>query len=312
MPGVFILALIFLIIVAVCAAVRRITKAEALAHPKSDAAGGRITATVIMWIFLFGAATALLASSVNFVGTQDIGIVTSFGAPVGHVSDGLDVQPPWDQVTDMDEANQVTDSSFLVRIADSQTATATVKIRWQVDPAASDDVFKNYHNATSGVENGLLIPELNAATNNVLDGYDPLTPLATGAAAGTPGNPNTTQLAAEIQSQLAAKVSPDIHITTLVLQPLAYDKTVQARINSVTNQAAKTDVAKQSELTATAEAAANEIIAASLDKSPLVLVQQCVNAISDGDFTPPAGFSCWPGSGSGVVIPSASAATAGK
>jgi hypothetical protein len=59
-------------------------------------------------------------------------------------------------------------------------------------------------------------------------------------------------------------------------------------------------------IAAEAQAKANQIIQASVSNSPLVLVQQCMNAIADGTLAPPAGFSCWPGTGSGVVIPSAS------
>jgi regulator of protease activity HflC (stomatin/prohibitin superfamily) len=247
----------------------------------------------------------VLVASWNPVGTQDIGIVTSFGRPVGHVGPGANFTAPWDSVTAMDEAVQLTDDTFTVRIAGGQTAQATLQVRWQVAPGAADDVFRNYRNSTSGVENGLLTPELNAATNAVLDGYDPLTPLATGAAAGTPANPSTTQLATQIQQALKPRLSGDVQIITLVLKPLAYDDTVQGRINSVLAQTAKTDVAKQSELTAQAQAKANAILQQSVAGNPLVLVQQCMTAIADGTFTPPAGFSCWPGNGSGVVIPAA-------
>jgi regulator of protease activity HflC (stomatin/prohibitin superfamily) len=247
-----------------------------------------------------------LVASWNPVGTQDTGIVTSFGEPVGHLSAGPHLTWPWEQVTPMDEAVQLTDDTFTVRIAGGQTAQATVQVRWQVAQQAADSDFRNFRNSTSGIENGLLTPELNAATNTVLDGYDPLAPLTTDARPGTPTNPTTTQLAAQIQQALTPRLGGDIQLITLVLKPLVYDSTVQARINSVSGQGAKTDVAEQSILTAEAQAKANRIAEAALSSNPLVLVQQCMTAISDGTFTPPAGFSCWPGAGSGVVIPSAS------
>lgn len=313
MPGLFLFAIILAVIAIGCAVARIPAKiaykaavaarAESRLHYDADPVSVPRILAVVTGAFAALAVIMTLLSCWNPVPTQDIGIVTSFGQPTGHLSDGAHFTAPWDQVTDMDEAIQVTDSEFTVRIAGGQTAQATVKVRWQISPAASDDVFRNYHNSTSGVEAGLLTPELNAATNAVLDGYDPLTPLATGAAAGTPQNPSTTQLASQIQATLNGRVEPDVHVITLVLLPLAYDATVQARINTILAQTAKTDVAKQSELTAEAQAKANQLIQASVSSSPLVLVQQCMNAIADGTFAPPAGFSCWPGTGSGVVIP---------
>jgi regulator of protease activity HflC (stomatin/prohibitin superfamily) len=316
MPGTFLFAIILAVIAILCAGaripVRRAAAAQAEARSgartrsASDSDPVPVPGILLAVTVLFGAIAACLtiAASWNPVPTQDIGIVTSFGQPTGHLGAGAHFTAPWDQVTDMDEAVQVTDTTMKVKIAGQQIADATVAIRWQINATASDDIFRNYKNSTSGVENGLLLPELNSAMNTVYDGYDPIAPLATGAAPGTSTNPTTAQLAAQVQSLLSSKVGQDVKVITLVVQPLQYDATVQQRINSVLAQTAKTDVAKQSELTAQAQAKANQIIQQSVANNPLVLVQQCMNAIADGQLNPPAGFSCWPGQGSGVVIPS--------
>jgi regulator of protease activity HflC (stomatin/prohibitin superfamily) len=319
MPETLIFAIVLAVIAVVCAGarvpVKRVVtvsaeRTSAVRRPYDDdpvpAPAILLGAAVFFAVF---AAVMVLVSSFNPVGTRDIGVVTSFGRLAGHLGPGINFTAPWDYVTSIDDSYQVTDDTFTVRIAGGQTAQATVQLRWDANAAAADDIFRNYK-TTAGLEAGLLTPELNAATNAVLDGYDPLTPLASGAAAGTPGNPSTTQLGTQIQSALAARTGQDISIATLVLKPLVYDPTVQARINSITNQVAKTDVAKQSELTAQAQAAANKDLEANLADNPLVLVQQCMSGLNDGDITPVAGFSCWPGSNSGIVIPSASSTTA--
>jgi len=309
MPGSLWLAIFFaLVTIGLFFYVRRMKPIVAAYNSRArssreDPTMALVIGRVCMWIFAGCTVLTLFFSSFNPVGTQNIGIVTSFGKPVGHLGPGLNFTWPWQQVTPMDEAVQVTDYTFVVRIAGSQTADVTIAARWKVNAGASDHVFLNYKNSTSGVENGLLTPELNAATNAVLDGYDPLAPLATGAAAGTPTNPTTTQMAESIQQNLSQRVGSDVTIITLVMKPLVYDKTVQARINSVVNQAAKTDVAKQAIITAQNQAAANKALAASGALNPMALVQQCMSAISDGQLNPPAGFSCWPGPNSGVVIP---------
>lgn len=317
MPGTFLFAIIFALIAVGCAAARFPARRRAAAAAEARAASrpGRpypdepvpVPGILLAVTAVFGALAVILTvlSSWNPVPTQDIGIVTSFGQPTGHLGAGAHFTAPWDQVTDMDEAVQVTDTTMKVKIAGQQIADATIAVRWQINATASDDIFRNYKNSTSGVENGLLLPELNSAMNTVYDGYDPVAPLATGAAPGTPENPTTAQLAAQVQSLLSSKVGQDVKVITLVVQPLQYDGTVQQRINSVLAQTAKTDVAKQSEMTAQAQAKANQIIQQSVAGNPLVLVQQCMNAIADGQLNPPAGFSCWPGQGSGVVIPSA-------
>lgn len=321
MPGTFLFAIILAVIAIGCAVARVPAKSAAKAaaearasarRPYDDAPALVPVPAILLGVAAFFAALAVILTIVstwNPVPTQDIGIVTSFGQPTGHLGAGAHFTAPWDQVTDMDEAVQVTDTTMTVKIAGQQIAKAPVAIRWQINATASDDIFRNYKNSTIGVENGLLLPEMNSAMNTVYDGYDPVAPLATGALPGSPTNPTTAQLASQVQALLSSKVGQDVKVITLVVQPLQYDTTVQQRINSVLAQTAKTDVAKQSELTAQAQAAANRDIAASVAANPLVLVQQCMNAISDGQLTPPAGFSCWPGQGSGVVIPSA---TAGK
>lgn len=301
MPGVFLFALIFFAIGCAAFVVRKFV------HPDYKDSKSDKRALAAIGTGLIALAMILtLVSSWNPVGTQQLGIETSFGQTTGHLSPGLNLTAPWVQVTDMDEAYQITDVTFTVRIAGGQTAQATEQLRWQVNPPASDAVFQSFKNSTSGVQEGLITPELNAATNAVLDGYDPLTPLAQGIPAGTPGNPSTTQLSDQIQKSLIPRLDGDVQIRTLVLKPLVYDKTVQDRINAVLAQTAQTDVAQQAIKTAQAQAQANQIAEQSLASNPLVLVQQCFNGLAEGKFTLPAGSSCWPGAGSGIVIPAAS------
>lgn len=294
MPGTFLFAVILAVIAGLILLGRIFAENDART-PLAAAAG------------VFGALAVLLVllSSYNPVGTRDVGVVTSFGRLAGHLGPGINFTAPWDSVTTIDDSYQLTDETFTVRIAGGQTAQATVQVRWNAAQDAADDIFANYK-TTAGLQNGLLEPELNVATNAVLDGYDPLTPLATGAPAGSPSNPSTSQLGAQIEANLAGRVGGDVNVKTLVLRPLVYDPTVQSRINSVTNQVAKTDVAQQSEKTAQAQATANKLLEANLADNPLVLVQQCMSGLNDGAIKPVAGFSCWPGQGSGVVIPSAS------
>jgi hypothetical protein len=202
----------------------------------------------------------------------------------------------------MDESTQTVNDTVTVRVSGQQTATAEVKLRVQLVPSATDSLFRQYKGNTQNVILALVEPELNVAMNGVYDGYDPILPLSTGAKPGTPDNPTTQQLSDAVKAKLKAAIGTQVSVNTLVVQPLRYDQTVENRINSVLAQTAKTDVAKQSEQTAAAQAAANKLLQQNI--TPLTLVQQCMNSIADGQLNPPAGFSCWPGQSSGVVIPS--------
>jgi regulator of protease activity HflC (stomatin/prohibitin superfamily) len=292
MPLLFIFAIFMLVVFLIAVAVAVFGR-----NNEDLLAGGIIIGAIAFIAFVL----ATVFSSFNAVGTYDIGVTTSFGRVVSYVGPGANWVPPWDNMTTVDESVQQTDDNITVRVAGQQTATADVKLRWQIVPSATDSLFKQYKGSTANVGTALVKPELNVAMNSVYDGYDPILPLSTGAKAGTPDNPSTAQLSAQVQSALSAKIGSQVRIDTLIVEPLKYDQTVENRINSVLAQTAKTDVAKQSIITAQAQAAANKALQENV--TPLTLVQQCMTAISDGQLNPPAGFSCWPGSGSGVVIP---------
>jgi regulator of protease activity HflC (stomatin/prohibitin superfamily) len=312
MNGWFIFALVIALFAAACGIMARMSKESRGKTNQKGAASDEAIAhgvfRLLFWILSVVTAIMVFSCSWTPVGPREIGVVSTFGKLTGHLGSGPNLIPPWSQETTIDGSYQPTDDSFTVRIAGGQTATANVYIRWNATQGAADDILANYKN-TAGLEKGLLKPELNKAVNTVLEGYDPITPITDGIKAGTIGNPSTAQLSAQIETVLQSRISPDITVDTLVLQPLAYDPTVQGRINSITNQFVKTDVAKQSIQTALAQAQANNDLAASLNDNPLVLVQQCMTGLADGAIKLPAGGSCWPGQGSGVVIPAVTSTT---
>lgn len=325
MPGTFILAIIAAVVAVLtwtaCRFVRRMVRAAVAADRRY---GGYDTdpAVFVPWLrggaigFAAIAALLVLVSSYNPVSTQNIGIVTSFGQPVNHLSAGLNFTAPWQSVTEMDEAIQVTDfdaatCQIQLRIADQQTACAKVAVRWRINPAAADALFRNYHNSTAGVENGLLIPELQNVANQVFAGYDPVQLLDSTIPVGRPGNPTVPQLAQQVQSALTAKIGTEVDVISLFMPNIAYNSTVQTRLNAVLAQKASTLVAQQSQQTALAQAAANKDISASVSNDPGVLESRCLDILSEmvkAGQPVPAGFSCLGGSNVTGVI----ASTPGK
>lgn len=321
MPGTFILAIITAAIAlgltawwrAVHRSAARLTDDDRARAARNDEFTSEHLRPLVKGAALgFAALTVLLVliSSYNPVSTQNIGIVTSFGRPVSHLSAGLNFTAPWQSVTEMDEAIQVTDfdaasCQIQLRIADQQTACAKVAVRWRINPAAADSLFRNYHNSTAGVENGLLIPELQNVANQVFAGYDPVALLDSTSPVGSPGNPTVPQLAQQVQAALTAKIGSEVEIISLFMPNIAYNATVQSRLNAVLSQKAATLVAQQSEQTASAQARANNDISASVSHDPGVLESRCLDILAEmvkAAQGVPAGFSCFPGgSGTGVI-----------
>lgn len=274
-------------------------------------AAKQFAASIAKWAAIgLGALAGLLIflSSFWIVGTQNIGIVTSFGKPVGHVSNGPQWTWPWENVTEMDYAVQYTDlegsQCLTVRIAEQQTACLNVKFRWRIQQAAADDLFRNYKHSTAGVENGLLIPELQNVANTVFDSYDPVGLLNSPVPEGQAGNPTVPQLGTQIGQALGKQIGGQVQVISLFTPNVIYDSLVQNRLNTVLTQKAQTLVAQQAGQTATAQAAANRAISASVSHDPAVLTSRCLDLMGEiikAGHTPPIGMCNLNGSGTPVI-----------
>ena len=245
-------------------------------------------------------------SSFTMVGTQDVGVVTAFGAPTGDVSDGLHFIPPWEKSTAMNAAIQTNNHTgkncMNVRIANQQTACVDVTIRWRIRHGQADNLFKNYHSFTN-VTDSLVTRELAAAVNNQLTTFNPLNSITLGTPSqGATPNPTLTQVANDVTEQMRTEIGSQIQILKTIIPIITFDPETQSRINQLQQQIALTRIAEQEVVTNQAQAQANDTLAKSVDTNTNVLVAQCLNIMSQmvkNGQTVPVGFSCWPG-GSGV------------
>lgn len=312
MNGWFIFAMIIAMLAGACGLVSLATKGDrGKKKPGGDPTDGAYAhglSRLFFWGLTVVAAIMVFFCSFTPVGPREIGVVSTFGSLTGHLGSGPNMIWPWEQETTIDGSYQYTEETFKVRIAGGQTADATVQVNWNATQEAADDIYGNFKN-TLGMEKKLLDPSLNKATNTALDGYNPLVALASGAKIGTADNPSTAQLGANILALLQPLVGRDIQINNFNLKPLTYDVSVQNQLNTAYTQAGKTVQAQLAEKTAQAQALANQALQQGLAGDPLVLVQQCMTAISSGEFKPPPGFTCWPGAGSGIVLPTSTTTT---
>lgn len=254
----------------------------------------------------------LMFSCLVKVTTKNIGVLTTFGATSGEVSNGLHTKWPWEKVTEMDAAIQ-TDSyadknCIQVRIANQQTACVSVNFQWRINPSAAQNLFKNYR-TFDHVRDALVTRRLKAVLNERLEDYNPLNSVA-GAdlPPGQQPNPTLTEIAKQVNAQMGREIGGkdgSIEVLSTIIPILTFDPETQGRINQLQQQVALTRVAKQSEKTAAAQAAANKALAGSVNTSPNVLVAHCINIletmVKNGQSVP-AGFSCWPGGSLAGVI----------
>jgi regulator of protease activity HflC (stomatin/prohibitin superfamily) len=255
-------------------------------------------------------ALGIFASSFWIVGTQNVGIVRSFGRPVGVVANGPAWTWPWEQVTEMDYSVQVTDFTaascdIQVRLADGQTACPKVGVRWQINTRAADSLFRRYKGSTQGVENGVLIPALQTAANTIFGDYDPVKLLSSPDPVGSKKNPSIPQLASKVQALLVQTIGSEVQIDLLNIPNIAYSPNVQNRINAVLGQKAQTLIAQQAKQTADAQAAANQAIAASVSHDPGVLISRCEDLMQEmikNNQSPTIGMCNFGGSGNGVIV----------
>lgn len=259
--------------------------------------------------FLLGA-VLLLSACLYSIGTQDIGVVTSFGRTVGRgVGPGLHWKAPWEAVTRLD-AKQQTDTyasngfngstqdnaqggCINVRIARQATACVNVSIRWQNDPQGIDYLFRNFK-TDDNIRTNLLHRDLQAAVNTVFASYDPLGLDKNGDST----QPPNSQLAKDVEVAMNQQVGHYLDIINVYIPLFNFDPATQDRLNQLQLQVAQTRIAQQAEQTAAAQAAANRALAQSVSNNPGVLESKCLDILGEvvqKGGTLPAGFSCFPG-----------------
>lgn len=280
--------------------------------------------------FLFGLPLLFLAllliglSCLSKVDTRNVGVETVFGKPTGETHGaGLVVKAPWVSITDIDATVQVENygpnNPINVKIADGGDADVYLSYRWRINPDGADKVFQDYRGSdlgiTKAVRQALVSTNVKAAINEELGTYDPLAntavlgPDATAeeiAALKVNVVPDYKALNVAIQKNVEAKIKglgDLIDIQSVTISGVKLPKTTQTRINAFNASVQNTKIALQEIQTKAAQADGNKQLAASL-QDPNVLVSKCFDALAAGDFVAPAGFSCWSGGGSGVVIPS--------
>lgn len=256
------------------------------------------------------AVLTFVLSVFTIVPTRDIGIVTSFGKPVGNLDNGIHLKLPWEKVKTLDGAIQTdsyleknSDGCTDIRIGNESTACVDNSIRWRIKLEAGEALYQDYRDMDN-IRRSLVTRELTAALNEVLSDYNPLSQIQDDSE-NTAG-PNLNEFSRQVADKLREQVGDQIDVKNVIIPLIHFDKPTQSKINLYQAEVANTRIAQQREQTATAQARANDKLKSSVSDNPNVLVSQCLDTFSEmvkeGQQIP-IGFSCWPGGATSVVVP---------
>lgn len=252
---------------------------------------------------------SLALGGLKSVPVKNIGVPQAFGAVTGKVyGPGIhETWTPWLHLTDINETIQTTtfegDGALPVRIGGQQQARADVTIQWQIRPQAADALFSDYANQgdlMTEVTNAVVVRELKQVVNQVLGDYNPITDVQS----VTNTNSSTSQFSGfgpQILAAMRADIGGRINVLTVLLPQLHYDQTVEDKLNAIQQSYANFAIAQEN-------VKVNQENAQAFTKlgTPNVsqLIAQCLTDVKSDGGNLPAGFSCFPGSNSGLALPS--------
>jgi regulator of protease activity HflC (stomatin/prohibitin superfamily) len=281
----------------------------------SDKVGGGITGTLIA---LMGV-VLIVVSGAKEVPTNSLGVVTSFGHVETTVGSGLHEMAPWSHVSVIDGTVQTSTPTtpgtschgVTVRIADAQTACVPVSIQYTVRKSGGAQLFREFNNGSgslmSSIQNQLVDRRLDVDLNAAFENYSPITSINLeneGIPVGSARNPSVTQISDQVVSTLKSDLSGLVDLRDVLVSHIQYDSTVETQLQDVLKQVVATNVAKQAEQTAEAEAQAAKDLRSALDGDPLYLQSQCLDILKlavTSNYGLPTGFGdCV--SGSSVAI----------
>ena len=254
------------------------------------------------FIFIVVSVFCLVFSMFTTVQAKQVGVVTTFGkVSEDTLGAGPHFKLPWQKVTEIDSTVQTDeykgDSCITVVLSDKNTACISATNRWSVNDTNAGDVYAEFRtdDPTGSLRDAVVSTQFKAAVNDVFGGYD----------ATQEGKADYQGLAKSVTDTMVENTDGLIDISKITISYIKPGEKLQNKIEAIQAQEAQTTIATEKIETARKEADANRILSDSISNDPNVLVSKCLDLIADGSFTPPAGFSCWPGGGGGVVIPSA-------
>lgn len=198
----------------------------------------------------------VLVSAVWFVPVQNVGIVTSFGAPTGRTTgSGLKFTWPWEKIADFDASVQISDHTSrenctTVRIGSLATACVENRTQWEVKQEAAPRLFRSYKGNFENMKNRLVETKIQNALNSIFATYNPLSQvnIQTGQTEF-----DGAKLAEDLEVELNRTVGSDIKIVSVSVPLVHHDEKTEQNIKAFQDVIARTRILEQQQKNAEAE-----------------------------------------------------------
>lgn len=273
---------------------------------------GAIVLAIAGLVFLF--------SSTTIIQAKNVGVLTTFGKTSDRtLTPGLHWKKPWQKVTELDGTTISDeyrgDNCIYVRIGDGSTACVSATNRWRIVTDKANLIYGEYRSddVRDTVRDALVSTVFKASVNQVLGEYDPTADLrVTDALAGASADfaPDYDALTAKVEANMKQRIAAQggmVEIRSITISYLKLSDSTQKKINDWQAEVGNTRIALQRKQTAIAQAEANRALSESVSNDPNVLVAKCFDTLAamvEAEQQVPAGFTCWPGSNSALVVPS--------
>ena len=310
------------------AAGRSVYRSELPSNGDSDRSSAR-------WTTLGGYAVLVLAvlclfGSITFkVGAKEYGVLTTFGKPSGtDYGSGLHLKAPWQKAiavngrvhiygfTSKNEGSLDEHYECInTQIGNGTNSCVDVTVRWQVAEDQASVLYANFGTGdpTDHFGQAVIYAQTRQIVPIVLRSYNPIAQLTVlkGQATGQSLEnasfaPDYDAISAQAKTLLQQRVNGEATIQSVAISQVPLDAVTQQKLSQFIQEQAKTRTALQAIQTNTNQALANQKIEQSLERSPGLLVNQCLAGVEDAinkGYALPAGYSCF--GSSSVVIPSA-------
>lgn len=273
---------------------------------------GSLTVSVI-------AAIALLSMCFTTVSAKNVGVAVNFGAVSEQtLSPGIQPKLPWTKVIEIDGTIQTDqyegEACIPVRIGDGSQACADIVNRWQINPKKAAGIYEQHRSddPTQSFRSAIVSTQLKQSVQEALKNYNPIAQLkAVGGdelSVDLSFAPDYGQISRVIEEDMKDRLDEkdQAQIEGITFSYLKLSENTQRKLDDYVAAIGETRIATQQKETAKAQADANRELSSSVSNDPNVLVSRCFDLLKDAAQTGyelPAGFSCWPGGGSAVIVP---------
>lgn len=226
-------------------------------------------------------------SSFTIVGTNKIGILTSFAKPVDAVDNGFTAHEPWVKVVEFDASRQYLRfqgkgndkdadddkkewATIPVKMEGEAKANVTVVVAWQMKASTAEqkkqaiDLYRNYKTFARLTENYVAANARSAAQKT----YDRINPLVTGK------NPTFAAISDTMLNEMKGLVGSEIEIISVQVTDADYDDKTDESIKAMQSEFAKTTLAEQQKITNQKVSEANAALVNALND--LILKDACI------------------------------------